>query len=118
MSENIFHAADALLVPVIPTILSIRTLNQLLDFMRKEKLGILKVLPFFSMVDRRRLLHRTIIENPPFKEKLMLQSRLPYASEVEKMGQHREPLLAYAPHCPPALAYEALWEEIIQTCIE
>lgn len=117
LSENIFEVADALLVPVIPTILSIRTLNQLLDFMRKQELDVLKVLPFFSMVDRRRLLHRTIIENPPFREKLMLKSSIPYASEVERMGQHREPLLAYSPHCPSAVAYEALWDEIIQTSI-
>ena len=118
LSENIFHAADALLVPVIPTILSIRTLNQLLDFMRKEKLDILKVLPFFSMVDRRRLLHRTVLNNPPFKKQLMLKSWIPYASEVEKMGEHRSPLITYAPHCPSAVAYQALWEEINQTCIE
>lgn len=117
LSENIFHAADALLVPVIPTILSIRTLNQLLEFLRKEEIEILKVLPFFSMVDRRRLLHRTVIENPPFKEKLMLQSWVPYASEVEKMGEHREPLLVYASHCPSAIAYQALWDEVLQTAV-
>jgi chromosome partitioning protein len=118
LSENIFHAADALLVPVIPTILSIRTLSQLLDFLRKEKLDILKVMPFFSMVDRRRLLHRTILDNPPFKKQIMLHGWIPYASDVEKMGEHRAPLLAYAPHCPSAVAYQALWEEINQTCIE
>jgi chromosome partitioning protein len=117
LSENIFQAADALLVPVIPTILSIRTLKQLLDFMRKQELDILKVLPFFSMVDRRRSLHRTIIENPPFKQTLMLKSWIPYASEVEKMGEYREPLLAYSSHCPSAVAYQALWDEIIQTSI-
>jgi chromosome partitioning protein len=118
LSENIFHATDALLVPVIPTILSIRTLNQLLDFLRKENLDVLRVLPFFSMVDRRRLLHRTILDNPPFKQQFMLKSWIPYASEVEKMGEHREPLLAYSPRCPSAIAYKALWDEIIQTSVE
>jgi len=118
LSENIFHAADALLVPVIPTILSIRTLSQLLDFLRKEKLDILKVMPFFYMVDRRRLSHRTILENPPFKNDLMLKSWIPYASEVEKMGEKRAPLITYAPHCTSTDAYQALWEEINQTCVE
>ena len=33
VSENVFRAADALLVPVIPTTLSVRTLTQLLDFL-------------------------------------------------------------------------------------
>ena len=118
LSENIFHAADALLVPVIPTTLSIRTLNQLLRFLEEEKIDMLRVLPFFSMVDRRKFLHRTIVDNPPFKKQLMLNNWIPYASDVEKMGEHRSPLLTYAPHCPSSIAYQTLWNEIIQTCIE
>ena len=117
LSENIFYAADALLVPVIPTILSIRTLDQLLNFIHEENLDILRVLPFFSMVDRRRQSHRSILDNPPLQQRI-LKCWIPYASEVEKMGDHREPLLTYAPHCPSALAYQALWEEILQTTIK
>jgi chromosome partitioning protein len=70
------------------------------------------------MVDRRRLLHRTVLDNPFFNEQLMLKSWIPYASEVEKIGEHRSPLITYAPHCPSSLAYQTLWQEIIQTCIE
>ena len=118
LSENIFHAADALLVPVIPTTLSIRTLNQLLRFIKEEKLDIFRVLPFFSMVDRRKLLHRTMLDHPPFKKQLMFNNWIPYASDIEKMGEHRSPLMTYAPHCPSSEAYQSLWEEIVQTCIE
>ena len=32
VSENVMHAADVLLVPLIPTVLSVRTLDQLADF--------------------------------------------------------------------------------------
>ena len=32
VSENVMHAADVLLVPIIPTTLSVRTLDQLTDF--------------------------------------------------------------------------------------
>ena len=38
VSENIFRAADALLLPTIPTTLSLRTMQQLLDFMEGHKL--------------------------------------------------------------------------------
>lgn len=48
----------------------------------------------------------------------MLKNWIPYASEVEKMGQHPEPLIAYAPRCVSVVAYQALWEEINQTCVE
>jgi cellulose biosynthesis protein BcsQ len=52
VSENIFRAADALLLPTIPTTLSLRTMQQLLDFMEGHKLTT-PVYAFYSMVDRR-----------------------------------------------------------------
>lgn len=48
LSENIFRASDAILVPVIPTVLSQRTLEQLTAFFQDEDLprGLLR--PFFN----------------------------------------------------------------------
>lgn len=112
VSENIFQAADALLVPTIPSTLSLRTLEQLLKFCKENKLGNLMVLPFFSMVDSRKLMHRSIVESYENTVGEMLQSVIPYASEVEKMGLKRAALASYAPKSRPALAYELLWEEI------
>jgi cellulose biosynthesis protein BcsQ len=112
VSENVFQAADALLVPTIPSTLSMRTLDQLLKFCRENKLRNLKVLPFFSMVDSRKLMHRSIVENSDNKLAGMLQSVIPYASEVEKMGLQRAALASFASKSRPALAYEYLWEEI------
>ena len=37
MSENILKAADAIIVPTIPTTLSLRTLDQILNFCEKIK---------------------------------------------------------------------------------
>lgn len=112
VSENIFQAADALLVPTIPSTLSLRTLEQLQKFCKENKLGNLMVLPFFSMVDSRKLMHRSIVENAGNTLTGMLQSIIPYASEVEKMGLQRAALASYASKSRPALAYEYLWEEI------
>ncbi len=113
VSENVFRAADVLLVPTIPTTLSARTLQQLLDFLdgHATHQG-LKVLPFFSMVDRRKRLHRELMEELPERHPGFLRTCIPYASEVERMGVHRMPLLAYAPSSPAADAYRALWVEI------
>ena len=36
LAENIFHAADKILVPVIPTTLSERTLSQLVKFFKQN----------------------------------------------------------------------------------
>jgi chromosome partitioning protein len=112
VSENVFQAADVLLVPTIPSTLSLRTLDQLLKFCKENKLRNLKVLPFFSMVDSRKLMHRSIVENADNTLAGILQSIIPYASEVEKMGLQRAALASYASKSRPALAYEDLWEEI------
>src|SRR3954462_3431541 len=58
VSESVFDAADALLVPLIPATLSSRTFEQLRDVVD----GSARLLAFFSMVDGRKRLHREVIE--------------------------------------------------------
>ena len=55
-----FHAADALLVPTVPTTLSVRTLDQLSEFLAGDRTTAPEVLPFVSMLDRRKTLHREL----------------------------------------------------------
>lgn len=113
MSENIFRAADALLVPLIPSTLSARTLAQLLDFLRTEDgFGALRVLPFFSMVDAGRALHTETMDRLSAEHPQILSARIPLAPEVERMGLHRMPLPAYAPSNVASGAYRALWDEV------
>ncbi len=112
VSENVFQAADVLLVPTIPTILSLRTFDQLLKFCKESNLNDLLVLPFFSMVDIRKQLHRLIVEKPPKTLAGLLNTTIPYASDIERMGLNRATLASYAPKCRAALAYESLWVEI------
>jgi cellulose biosynthesis protein BcsQ len=112
VSENVFKAADALLIPTIPTVLSLRTLEQLLDFCEHNKLQTLKVLPFFSMVDRRKSLHRTIVDTPPNGRVSFLKTSIGYASEVERMGLSRAPIGSVSRKSRSALRYCALWEEV------
>ena len=54
MSESVFTAADLLLVPLIPSTLSVRTLEQLQAFLAAGPQPAPEVLAFFSMVDRRK----------------------------------------------------------------
>lgn len=110
-SESVFGAADALLVPTIPTILSLRTFAQLLDYLKEHGPRRLRVMPFFSMVDRRKSLQRTISDRPP---KGFLATRIPYLSAIEQMSERRAPLPSYDPHGPASQAFEALREEIEQ----
>jgi len=61
----VLHAADVIVVPLIPTTLSVRTLEQLSDFVDEFKGHRPEILAFFSMVDRRKKLHREITEKLP-----------------------------------------------------
>lgn len=113
VSENVFAAADMLLVPMVPTTLSARTMQQLTDFLEgHSSLSSLAVKPFFSMVDKRKRLHTEMMEQLPERFPDILQSSVPYASDVERMGVHRMPLLAYEPRSAAANAYRSLWEEV------
>jgi len=113
VSENIFRAADVLLVPMIPTTLSARTLDQLLSFLEGHSvLGDMAVMPFFSMVDRRKRLHTDLVEQLPERYPGFLKTCIPYAADVERMGVHRMPLAAYAPSNAASRAYDALWREV------
>lgn len=112
VSENVFRAVDALLVPVIPTPLSLRTLTQLLDFLAAEGLTDVAVWPFFALADRRKRLHQGILATTPDPRTTMLSTVIPYRSEVEQMGVHRAPVATYAPDSQAAEAYAALWREV------
>jgi cellulose biosynthesis protein BcsQ len=112
VSENVFIAADALVVPLIPTTLSLRTLDQLTKFVKVNGLKHLRVLPFFSMVDRRKTLHREIVATLNDAHPGILATQIPSATEVERMGVHREVVAAFAPGSRVAHAYEALWDEV------
>jgi cellulose biosynthesis protein BcsQ len=110
VSENIFRAADLLLVPTIPTTLSVRTLQQLMDFMDGHELAT-PVYCFFSMSDRRKRMHLEVMGSSPDPRVQVLESGIPYLSDVEKMGFERAPVPVFAGRSPAALAYEALWQE-------
>ena len=117
-SESIFEAADILLVPTIPTPLSVRTLEQLDRHLRKDGPAGLQVYPFFSMVDQRKKMHRQALEmlgDRSYRYRRVakpLKTRIPYSSLVEQMGVHRTPLHHFSYRSPAAEAYRQLWQEI------
>jgi chromosome partitioning protein len=113
LSENVFRASDAILVPVIPTVLSQRTLEQLTGFFKDEDLPSDTLRPFFSMVQKRSKMHREIMADLPATHPGFLKTAIPFSADVEKMGIRRMPLLAYSRTSDAALAYLALCDEII-----
>ena len=111
LSENVLHAADLLLVPLIPTTLSVRTLDQLTDFVADIDRHRPQILAFFSMVDRRKRLHREIAEELPAKRDDVAATAIPALSAIERMSVQRAPVTAYAPRSQAATYYRELWLE-------
>jgi chromosome partitioning protein len=112
LSESVLHAADTVLVPIIPTTLSLRTLDQLTDFISDFDGHRPTVLAFFSMIDRRKRLHNEIAERLPAERKDVAVTAIPALSMIERMAVERAPVSAFAPRSAAARAYAALWAEV------
>lgn len=113
LSAQIFRAAHRILVPVQPTTLSERTYEQL--NVRLTKLGIKsdKLLPFFSMVEGRKRLHRDVMQAFRARYPTTLDASIPYSAEIERMGLERAPLGTFGGKRAPARAYEELWLRLL-----
>jgi chromosome partitioning protein len=111
VSENVIRTADLLVVPLIPAPLSIRTLDQLVDFVASVPGRSPEILAFLSMIDRRRSLHRQIGDELSLRPQTSA-AQIPYAAAVEMMGVERRPLVVAAPRQAAARAYRVLWGEV------
>ena len=122
VSENVLNASDTLLVPLIPATLSVRTFDQLTRFVADSGAGSdgrpPEVVAFFSMADRRKRLHRDVIEaisaNPRDRARVA-DTVVPALSIIEQMAEHRAPVPAFAPTSRAARCYEQLWAEVRPT---
>ncbi|MGR8935386.1 MAG: ParA family protein [Gammaproteobacteria bacterium] len=114
LAEAVLAAADAVLVPLAPTPLSLENLARLKKLCRTRAFDPQRLLPFVSMLDRRKALHREVGKQLAEAYPEMLNTAIPYAPIVERMAVERLPLGAFATRTAVAKAFEKLWEEIRQ----
>jgi cellulose biosynthesis protein BcsQ len=112
VSENVLTASDLVLAPLIPTVLSVRTFEQLTTFVDDLDGRRPIVRGYFSMVDRRRTLHRDIVANLPKQHDRLSATAVPIASNVEQMAVRRQPVTYFAPRSPAGIAFTDLWSEV------
>ena len=112
LSENVLHAADVAVVPLLPAPLSLRMLVQLRDFIETQGWQDLLLLPFFSMVDIRRSLHCELMADSRKQFPAILDTEVPYWSEIERMSLRRAPLPVFSPGGAATAIYAALWREM------
>jgi cellulose biosynthesis protein BcsQ len=105
-SEQVMRAADLILSPVIPSPLSERALDEIVAFLDRQSGRHAPILPVFSMVDRRRALHRAAMERRPD------WPVIPMASTIEQMAIRRAAVGSYALASPAGRAFSSLWQGI------
>lgn len=104
-SEQVMRAADLIVVPVIPSPLSTRALEEVSAHLARKG-GKVPLMPVLSMVDRRRKLHaQAIAEHPEWPV-------IPMASIVEAMTVRRAAVGSFAPRTAGAKAFTDLWQAI------
>ncbi len=104
-SEQVMRAADLIVVPVIPSPLSMRAFAEVERHLG-GKGGKPPLMPVHSMVDRRRKLHAEVLATQPD------WPVIPMASIVETMTVERRPIGALAPRSAAAQAFASLWQAI------
>lgn len=111
LSESVFAAADYIVLPTIPTTLSLRTYEMVLAFFEQHKLDASRMRCYFSMVDIRKNLHNDTLA-AYYRNKQFLKHYIPYLSTVEKMGTQLAPVGWYAPHSYAAQCFADVWKEL------
>ena len=106
-SDQILRAANLVVVPVIPSALSRRSLDVVKDYVGRKKGPKVTLAPVFSMVDRRRALHQAELQRHAG------WPAIPMASAYEKMSEERKPIGELLPRsAPPVEAVAKLWRRL------
>lgn len=104
-SEQVMRAAALIVVPVIPSPLSVRAFEEVSAHLARKGAKV-PLMPVHAMVDRRRKVHADALAAQPD------WPVIPMASVVETMAVRRLPVGAFAPRTAAADAFAHLWRAI------
>jgi len=108
--EGAIRASDAVVVPVVPAGLPMRSFEQLASYFRADKqLRRVQLLAFLSMVDRRKRGHRDMSERLPLERSDVMEQWIPASVHIEAMADDREPIVSSHPNSPTAASYRDLF---------
>jgi chromosome partitioning protein len=114
LHDNIFNAADLLLIPNIPAPLSVYCNNLLMDELEHKPLTKNKVLSFYNMVQTHKQLHRQYLDNRQQDNKLVLNSYIPFYTEIELITLTKESLFHQLKESKSSSYYHDLWVEVCE----
>lgn len=107
LTEQVIAAADLVIVPLPPSPLSARSLDQLRRELLRTHHRHPPILPVLSMYNSRRPLHREVARGSALG-----WPTIPYSAQLEQSAVHREPLGSFAPKSEAARYLGRLWSGI------
>ena len=110
--EYLLNGVDLVLIPMIPSPLSLRAMEQVVEFFGERKSGPKHMMGFFNQVDLRRSVHKETIRHSRSLPLPILKNWIPIDSAAEQMGLRRAPLTSYAKSGRAAIAYRKMWREV------
>ena len=111
VAENALFVADAIVVPLVPSPLSLRSLDQVSTLVA-ESAHPAPIVGFLSMVDRRKTDHRHAIESLPTERGEVTDVVVGSSVVLERMGTERAPVATFAPTSDAVRAYRDLWSRV------
>lgn len=112
LHENIFNAADLVLIPTVPAPLSIYCNNMLIDSLQNNSVVLNKVLSFYNMVQMHKNLHRQYMETRHENADHILHHYIPFYSEIELITLTKESIFHQIKESRAHVYYHKLWLEI------
>lgn len=113
LAENLVNVSDLVAIPVIPTPLSMRALEQVLSLLQDKGVSIVKIHPFVSLIDRRKRMHAEVAETL-HQEQRVLRTEIPNTADLEKTAQLQEPVYHFLPNGRGAKACRELFAELLE----
>jgi chromosome partitioning protein len=113
MHDNIFHAADLLLIPNIPAPLSVYCNTMLMDELQSKKISADKILSFYNMVQVHKNLHRQYLDNRT-NSRFVLNNYIPFYSDIELITLTKESIFHQLKESKAGIYYHKLWLEICE----
>lgn len=110
-AEVLVKAVDLLLIPVVPAPLDLRALDRFVEVVVDLGAPPELLAPFLSQVDRRKPLHRKLVEEVR-TTRSFLAAAVPLSSAVERMPLEQVPTVIAAPRSLAAIALRDLWGEV------
>ena len=115
LHQNIFQAADLLLIPNVPAPLSVHCNNMLVkELQQKSHTRKTTIVSFYNMVQSHKNLHKFYINNRDESQHYILNSHIPFYAEIENITLSKESIFHQLKEFKPNLYYQKLWQEVCE----